>query len=90
MNTITKTSAAAVSRFLGSKGFDKYDRWSEIGFSVMIDGETIRVSNHGYQQLTAAVELAAAGYVVADYRISEAYYTGRLMETFTIAGKAGN
>ena len=90
MTTITKTTAQAVSRFLAAKGFDKYDRWTEIGFSVMLDGETIRVVNHGYRNLTAALELAAAGYVVADYKVSEAFYTGRLMESFTIAGKAGN
>lgn len=87
MNTMTTTTASAVSRFLASKGFDKYDRWNEFGYSVFRDGNTIRVANHGFATGTAAVELAAAGYVVEALQRSESAFTGRHMETFVVAGK---
>ena len=87
MSTITKTSAQAVSRKLSSMGFDKYDRWFEVGFAVIKDGDAITVVNHGYLPGTAALELAAAGFAIAYHRTSEGAYTGKHMESFVVEGK---
>lgn len=87
MNTMTTTTASAVSRFLASKGFEKYDRWDEIGYAVFLDGDSIRVVNHTYSAGTAAAELAANGYVVEYLQTSEGAFSGRHMESFVVAGK---
>jgi hypothetical protein len=87
MNTISKTTASAVSRKLSSLGFDKYDDWSEAGFTVCQDGELITVSNRGYLKGTAALELANAGYVLENLQFTEGAYTGHFREFFVVAGR---
>lgn len=87
MTTITKTTASAVSRFLKAKSFDTYDRYTEVGYSVHLDGNDIRVANHGYLPGTAALELAANGYVIEALQMSEGAFSGRHMETFVVVGK---
>ena len=84
---MTTTTASAVSRFLKSIGFEKYDRWDEIGYAVFLDGNTIRVVNHTYSAGTAAAELAANGYVIEHLRTSEGAFTGHHMESFIVSGR---
>jgi hypothetical protein len=87
MNTITKTTAAAVSRKLNSLGFEKYDRWLEAGYSVMQDMDCIEIANWTYSPGTAASELAAAGYVITNVRTSKREYAERYVEIFTVQGR---
>lgn len=91
MTTIAKTSANAVSRKLSSLGFDKKDGWSELGFSVINDGQKIVVVNwtNADYPSTAATELAAAGYIIENVRVSEVTWSKRQQEFFTVAGRAG-
>lgn len=87
MSTITKTTPQAISRKLSSMGFDKYDRWTETGFSVLYDGRNAMVSYWSCAPGTAAIELAAAGYVITNLRTSKREYAERYVEMFTIEGK---
>jgi len=85
MNTITKTSAQAVSRKLRKLNFEPYDYASGIGCSVWQDGERITVANHGYLLGTASMELKEAGYIIENLYLGGS--DGRFMETFTVAGR---
>jgi hypothetical protein len=87
MNTIAKTTAAAVSRKLASLGFDKKDGWTDFGYSVMNDGGQIIVSNWTFSPSTAATELAAAGYVIENVKVSEMTWSGRHHQLFTVSGR---
>lgn len=87
MNTILKTTAAAVSRKLASLGFEKKDGWVEVGYSVMNDNGSVIVANWTYSPSTAAAELAAAGYVIENVKVSEMTWSGRHHELFTVVGR---
>lgn len=88
-DTITATSAAAVSRKLAALGFEKFDRWDEIGYSAHLDGKTIRVVHYSWQIGTAAAELHAAGFVIGNFQASKMPATGRQLEEFEVLGKVG-
>ena len=88
-NTITATTAAAVSRKLSALGFEKLgSRQERIGFEVWEDGE-ILVVNYTYTKGTAAEELAAAGYLVEVIANSNCQITGRCQELLKVLGKVG-
>lgn len=88
-DTITATSAAAVSRKLTALGFEKLgSRADRIGFDVWKDGG-ILVVNYTYTKGTAAEELAAAGYLVEVIAVSACQITGRHQELLKVLGKAG-
>jgi hypothetical protein len=91
MNTITKTTAAAVSRKLSALNFEKYDKASRMGFSVFDDTDGIFVSNYvnpNYEG-TAAAELAAAGYIIEGRFINKWRHEDRAIEVFRVIGRAG-
>jgi hypothetical protein len=86
MNTITKTTAQAVSRKLRQLNFEPYNYATGIGCSVWNDGGRITVVNHTYSAGTSALELEQAGYIIKNlYQPDE--FGGRCMETFTVEGK---
>jgi hypothetical protein len=87
MNTITKTTAQAVSRKLRSLNFEPYNYATGIGCSTWNDGGRITVANHTYSQGTSALELEQAGYIIKNLYQDE--FAGRWMETFTVEGKVG-
>lgn len=88
-DTITATSAAAVSRKLSALGFEKLgSRAERIGFDVWKDGG-ILVVTYTYGKSTAAEELAAAGYLVNVQSVSVCQITGRHQEIFEVLGKVG-
>jgi len=90
MTTITKTTASAVSRKLSSLGFDKYDTLTQMGFSVLYGGDGIHVVNHTNEDYegTAAQELEAAGYVIANRFINDwSRFLGRKQEVFNVVGR---
>lgn len=89
MNTIAKTTATAISRKLSSLGFEKKGFYDEVGYSVMNDNGSIIVANWTYSESTAAAELAAAGYVIENVKVSEMAWSGRHHELFTVAGRVG-
>ena len=88
MNTITKTTASAVSRKLRSLNFEPYNYSTMVGCSVWQDGNRLTVVNHTYGMGTAAMELEKAGYIIENlYHSGE--FAGHRMETFTVAGRVG-
>lgn len=92
MNTITKTTAQAVSRKLTALNFDKYDRATRMGLSVLYSSDGIFVSNytHPEHEGTAAAELEAAGYIIKDRFVNKWRHEDRAIEVFIVSGKAGN
>ena len=88
VNTITKTTASAVSRKLRSLNFEPYNYSTMVGCSVWQDGNRLTVVNHTYSMGTAAIELQQAGYIIENlYHSTD--FAGRWMETFTVAGRVG-
>ena len=92
MNTITKTTAQAVSRKLAATNFDKYDRLTRMGWSVLYSADGIFVSNYTHPDYegTAAAELEAAGYIIEGRFINKWRHEDRAIEVFIVKGKAGN
>lgn len=92
MTTITKTTAAAVSRKLSNLNFQKADD-AGIGFAVFNTpdgyGFEIVVIHTGYAPSNASKELVEAGYVVRLAWTSFDEVTRRYRECFEIAGRVG-
>jgi hypothetical protein len=85
--TLNSTTAAGVSRKLHSLGFETYTPTNKVGYKVHNDLGSILVVHWGYSPSTAAEELAAAGYIVEDFRISESPLTGTYQELFRVVGR---
>ena len=93
MNTITKTTAAAVSRKLAALGFEKKSE-DAVGFLVATDdalkgwGTDIVVSSYSYLEgFHAADALEAAGYIVDRKFTCADHFTNLYLEVFTVEGK---
>ena len=92
MNTITKTTAQAVSRKLSSLNFQKANE-DGIGFAVFNTngpigyGFEIAVIHTGYAPSTASKELAEAGYSVRVVWTSFDEITSRYNECFEVDGR---
>jgi hypothetical protein len=88
MTTIAKTNKAGIARKLNSLGFEARDGWSDVGYVISKIGDRLIVWNTVYVQhpSTAAEELAAAGYAVADVRVQNMGYT-REAEIFEVLGR---
>lgn len=89
MTTITKTSAAAITRKLNALGFEAFDKWEDVGYKVSQMANVILVQNWTYGPSTAAAELGAAGYVIGNVETHTGAYTGRRLEMFLVEGKVG-
>ena len=90
MTTIAKTTAQAVSRKLSSLGFQKYDNAYQMGFEVLYGIDGIHVVNHTNADYegTAAQELEAAGYVIANRAVREwTRFLNRKVEVFNVIGR---
>jgi hypothetical protein len=92
MTTMTKTTAQAVSRKLTALNFDKYEKSTRMGLSVLYSADGIFVSNytHPDHEGTAAAELEAAGYIIKDRYVNKWRHEDRAIEVFLVIGKAGN
>jgi hypothetical protein len=90
MTTITKTTAAAVSRKLTALNFDKYESVTRMGFSVLYSADGIFISNytHPDHEGTAAAELEEAGYIIKDRYINKWRHEDRAIEVFIVSGRA--
>ena len=92
MTTITRTSKAGITRKLSGLNFDKFSHATQMGFFVYEDYDGITVVNHtnsDYED-TAAQELEAAGYRIANRQVNDwSQYIGRKVEIFQVIGKVG-
>jgi hypothetical protein len=90
MNTITKTSKAAIARKLNSLGFEARDGWMEVGYQITNHGGHFLIGNKVYAQhpSTMAEELAQAGYAVTNIRILKVGYTTEV-EFCEVLGRVG-
>jgi hypothetical protein len=95
MNTITKTTASAVSRKLSSLGFEKKTE-NAVGFLVSVDdalkgwGTDIIVSSYSYHEgFFASSALEVAGYVVDRKFTCADHFTNLYLEVFTVIGRVG-
>lgn len=90
MTTIAKTSGSAVARKLNALGFDKYNSNFQIGFQVFQDMDGITVVNHTNSDYegTAAHELEAAGYLIANRAVRDwSQFLSRKVEVFHVIGR---
>ena len=93
MNTITKTTASAVSRKLSSLGFEKKTE-NAVGFLVSVDdalkgwGTDIIVSSYSYHEgFFASSALEVEGYVVDRKFTCADHFTNLYLEVFTVIGR---
>ncbi len=90
MNTVTKTTASAITRKLTELGFQKYDL--QYGFDVMTTDNGIHVVNHTNSDYkgTAALELELQGYVIEAHQYLDwSMFLGKNVEVFFVVGRVG-
>ena len=90
MNTITKTSKAGITRKLSGLNFEKFSHATQMGFFVYEDYDGITVVNHTNPDYegTAAQELEAAGYSIANREVRDwSQFIGRKVEIFQVLGR---
>jgi hypothetical protein len=90
MNTVTKTSKAAIARKLNSLGFELRDGWMEVGYQITNHGGHFLIGNKVYVQhpSTMAEELTKAGYAVINTYILKIGYTTEI-EFCEVLGRVG-